>query len=158
MQERSFFSFRQYCTQTNSIPDELYKKLRDIINDAAKPRDLLPYFSDHAKEIFPQLNWVDDLKRISDLTNPATWYPSARSKFRRIIFHAGPTNSGKTHRAMQRFLAADSGIYCGPLKLLAMEVFQKSNEKVSSTLSLGTIFVFTKLRYILIKCSFSFHK
>lgn len=74
---------------------------------------------------------MNDLKQISDLTNPSTWYPQARNKCRKIIFHAGPTNSGKTYRAMQRFLEAESGIYCGPLKLLAMEVFQKSNEKVS---------------------------
>lgn len=30
---------------------------------------------------------------------------------------------------MQRFLSAGSGIYCGPLKMLAVEVFTKSNEK-----------------------------
>jgi hypothetical protein len=49
---------------------------------------------------------------------------------RKIIFHAGPTNSGKTYHALQRFLVAQSGVYCGPLKLLAAEVFKKSNEVV----------------------------
>ena len=57
-------------------------------------------------------------------------YPEARALNRKIIFHAGPTNSGKTYHAMQQFLCADSGVYCGPLKLLATEVFNKSNEKV----------------------------
>lgn len=52
---------------------------------------------------------------------------------RKIVFHAGPTNSGKTYHAMQRFLQADTGVYCGPLKLLATEVFNKSNEKVGFT-------------------------
>ena len=47
---------------------------------------------------------------------------------RKIVFHAGPTNSGKTYHALQRFLNAKSGVYCGPLKLLAAEVFQKSNQ------------------------------
>lgn len=130
IQKKSFASFRQYCFQTKSIPAELYIKLYDIINGAAHPDDLFPYFLNHAKEIFPHLSCIDDLKKISDLTNPSTWYPQPRSKTRKIIFHAGPTNSGKTYRAMQRFLEADSGIYCGPLKLLAMEVFQKSNERV----------------------------
>ena len=46
-----------------------------------------------------------------------------------IIFHSGPTNSGKTYHAMERFLSADSGVYCGPLKLLAVEVFQKANAR-----------------------------
>ena len=40
---------------------------------------------------------------------------------RRIIFHAGPTNSGKTYNALQRLMAAESGTDCGPLRLLAME-------------------------------------
>lgn len=49
---------------------------------------------------------------------------------RKIIFHAGPTNSGKTYNALERFLTAKSGVYCGPLKLLANEVYKKANERV----------------------------
>ena len=45
------------------------------------------------------------------------------------MFHAGPTNSGKTYHALERFFNAKSGVYCGPLKLLAVEVFQKSKDK-----------------------------
>jgi ATP-dependent RNA helicase SUPV3L1/SUV3 len=72
---------------------------------------------------------MDDLKRISDLREPANWYPEARAINRKIIFHAGPTNSGKTYHAMERFLEAKSGVYCGPLKLLATEVYHKSNKR-----------------------------
>lgn len=32
---------------------------------------------------------------------------------------------------MQRFLEAKSGVYCGPLKLLATEIYHKSNKQVS---------------------------
>lgn len=56
-------------------------------------------------------------------------YPGARALTRKIVFHAGPTNSGKTYHALERFLSAKSGIYCGPLKLLASEVFKKANER-----------------------------
>lgn len=49
---------------------------------------------------------------------------------RKFIFHAGPTNSGKTHEALERFRSCKSGIYCGPLRLLASEVFQKTNDNV----------------------------
>lgn len=52
---------------------------------------------------------------------------------RKIIFHAGPTNSGKTYHALERFMTAKSGVYCGPLKLLATEVYKKANEKVSNS-------------------------
>lgn len=72
---------------------------------------------------------MDDLKKISDLREPANWYQAARAMNRKIIFHSGPTNSGKTYHAMERFLEAKSGIYCGPLKLLATEVYQKSNQR-----------------------------
>ncbi|PKU36684.1 atp-dependent rna helicase mitochondrial [Limosa lapponica baueri] len=90
--------------------------------------DLFPFFLRHAKQIFPMLDCMDDLRKISDLRLPPNWYPDARAIQRKIIFHAGPTNSGKTYHAIQRFLSAKSGIYCGPLKLLAHEIFQKSND------------------------------
>ncbi len=35
---------------------------------------------------------------------------------RSIIYHAGPTNSGKTYNALQAMRAAESGVYCGPLR------------------------------------------
>jgi ATP-dependent RNA helicase SUPV3L1/SUV3 len=84
--------------------------------------DIFPYFLSHAKKVFPHLDCIDELKLISDLTNPPNWYPEARAMSRKVIFHGGPTNSGKTYHALERFFAAKSGIYCGPLKLLAVEV------------------------------------
>ena len=42
---------------------------------------------------------------------------------RKIIFHGGPTNSGKTYQALQSLKAAKSGLYLGPLRLLALEVY-----------------------------------
>lgn len=57
-------------------------------------------------------------------------YSEARSMNRKVVFHAGPTNSGKTYHAMEQFLRAESAVYCGPLKLLANEVFNKTNDKV----------------------------
>lgn len=70
---------------------------------------------------------MEDLKHISDLTEPSFWYVDAREIKRKIIYHAGPTNSGKTYSALKRFQEGDSGIYCGPLKLLANEVYIKAN-------------------------------
>jgi ATP-dependent RNA helicase SUPV3L1/SUV3 len=46
-----------------------------------------------------------------------------------VHLHVGPTNSGKTYRALQRLESAESGIYCGPLRLLAHEIFEKMNDK-----------------------------
>lgn len=101
----------------------------DILQGAGHIDDIFPYFLRHARKMFPHLECMDDLKKISDLREPANWYPSARAIKRRIIFHSGPTNSGKTYHALERFMSAKSGVYCGPLKLLATEVYNKSNEK-----------------------------
>lgn len=65
---------------------------------------------------------------LSDLKQPANWFERLPNKQpRKIIMHAGPTNSGKTFRALEAFLSADSGVYCAPLRLLALEIYQKSN-------------------------------
>lgn len=36
-----------------------------------------------------------------DLRKPYLWYPVARSLKRKFIYHAGPTNSGKTFTALE---------------------------------------------------------
>ncbi|XP_073028939.1 DExH-box ATP-dependent RNA helicase DExH16, mitochondrial [Primulina eburnea] len=63
----------------------------------------------------------------TDLTRPHTWYPIARRKKRNVILHVGPTNSGKTYNALKQLESSSSGIYCGPLRLLAWEVAQRMN-------------------------------
>ncbi|XP_065371873.1 ATP-dependent RNA helicase SUV3 homolog, mitochondrial [Calliphora vicina] len=129
LQQQAFASFRRYCIESENLPVDLHITFSDIIHDAGHVDDIFPYFIGHARTIFPHLECMDDLKKISDLRTPANWYPSARAITRKIVFHAGPTNSGKTYHAMERFLTAKTGVYCGPLKLLATEVFNKSNEK-----------------------------
>lgn len=64
---------------------------------------------------------------LTDLRTPASWYPLARLLRRRIVAHLGPTNSGKTHAALTALSSAQSGVYCGPLRLLAWEVAEKLN-------------------------------
>jgi hypothetical protein len=38
--------------------------------------------------------------KTADLRKPHQWFPVARSLTRRIIYHSGPTNSGKTYNAL----------------------------------------------------------
>lgn len=42
--------------------------------------------------------------------------------------HVGPTNSGKTHDALQELANAGSGWYLAPLRLLAREMFERLNQ------------------------------
>ncbi|MFZ3587671.1 helicase-related protein [Bacillus sp. DJP31] len=43
------------------------------------------------------------------------------------ILHIGETNTGKTFQALKRMKEASSGIYLAPLRLLALEVFDRLN-------------------------------
>ena len=54
-------------------------------------------------------------------------FPLARSMERHFVLHIGPTNSGKTHDAIEALKAAESGIYLGPLRLLAFEQYEALN-------------------------------
>ena len=122
-----FVSFRRFCVESTALPTDLHISLSDILQEAGHVDDLMPYFLQHAKIMFPHLDCMEDLEKISDLTLPANWYTLARTQQRKIIYHAGPTNSGKTYQALQRFTTAKSGVYCGPLRLLANEVFKRTN-------------------------------
>jgi ATP-dependent RNA helicase SUPV3L1/SUV3 len=61
----------------------------------------------------------------TDLTRPHEWFPHARLDRRKIIYHGGPTNSGKTYQALERLKEAKKGMYLGPLRLLAVEIYEK---------------------------------
>lgn len=56
---------------------------------------------------------------------PEKQYPEARGMRRHFILHIGPTNSGKTYEALQRLKHAYHGIYLGPLRLLALEIYDR---------------------------------
>ena len=65
------------------------------------------------------------LKKLTDLSQPQTWFGKRQSyPKRKIIFHTGPTNSGKTYEALQQLKKAKHGLYLGPLRLLAAEIYE----------------------------------
>jgi ATP-dependent RNA helicase SUPV3L1/SUV3 len=72
---------------------------------------------------------LENQKEVADLRYPTEWYPATREITRTIHMHVGPTNSGKTYHALKRLEEVDSGIYLGPLRLLAHEVYTRLNAK-----------------------------
>ena len=72
-----------------------------------------------------RLRYDPSLSFLSDLSQPHMWYPLARGLGRRIHLHVGPTNSGKTHAALQALQAARTGVFCAPLRLLAWEGYDR---------------------------------
>ena len=69
----------------------------------------------------------------SDMRGSHMWYVAARSMERKLVYHAGPTNSGKTYQALQRLVRADTGVYCAPLRLLAAEGYDTMNRQGAVT-------------------------
>ena len=49
---------------------------------------------------------------------------------KKIVALLGPTNTGKTHDAIEKMLEFDSGIFGLPLRLLAREVYEKCVKKI----------------------------
>ncbi len=62
-------------------------------------------------------------------SNPKNEYKSARSFKRKIYLHLGDTNTGKTYNAMEKLKSSSKGIYLSPLRILALENFEKLNEE-----------------------------
>ncbi|WP_029007480.1 helicase-related protein [Azospirillum halopraeferens] len=60
-------------------------------------------------------------------------FPVARGMGRRLVLVIGPTNSGKTHRAIAALKAARDGVYLAPLRLLALEVMERLNAEGTPT-------------------------
>ena len=92
---------------------------------------LFPLFADHVLSRYARrIKTYRDVVLSLDMTSPHLWFPAARALApRKVTYHAGPTNSGKTHSALEALAAADSGVYCGPLRLLAMEVADDLNAR-----------------------------
>jgi len=55
-----------------------------------------------------------------------------QNQSKKIIALLGPTNTGKTHDAIEKMLEFESGIFGLPLRLLAREVYEKCVKKIGS--------------------------
>ena len=64
-----------------------------------------------------------------NLKHPGEWFPRTRGYHREFHVHVGPTNSGKTYHALKRLEEAERGVYAGPLRLLAHEVYMRLNAR-----------------------------
>ncbi|MFN8369179.1 MAG: helicase-related protein [Bacteriovoracaceae bacterium] len=65
-------------------------------------------------------------------------HAEARKMNRKIIYHMGPTNSGKTYHAIQALAKVKKGCYLAPLRLLASELYDTLTSKgVATTLLTG---------------------
>ena len=82
--DQACISFRKYTMDITLLPPDLYILLSDILQGAIHEDSIFPYFLKHAKRVFPHLECLDELKLISDLSDPPMWYPDARSMKRKV--------------------------------------------------------------------------
>lgn len=61
--------------------------------------------------------------------NPKDEYEDARRIVRKFYLHLGETNTGKTYNAMQKLKEARKGIYLSPLRILALENYERLNSE-----------------------------
>ncbi|WP_125153021.1 helicase-related protein [Clostridium rectalis] len=61
--------------------------------------------------------------------NPKNEYIKTRKIKRKFIIHLGETNTGKTYNAMKRLKMARKGIYLSPLRILALENYERLNKE-----------------------------
>ncbi|MBS4956068.1 MAG: RNA helicase [Clostridium sp.] len=61
--------------------------------------------------------------------NPKDEYIITRRMKRKIYIHLGDTNTGKTYNAVERLKTAKKGVYLSPLRILALENYDKLNNE-----------------------------
>lgn len=70
--------------------------------------------------------------------DPKDEYIEARHMERKFIIHLGDTNTGKTYNAIERLKESKNGVYLSPLRILALENFEKlNNEGIICNLQTG---------------------
>ena len=71
---------------------------------------------------------LGEITALYESFSPESYVERARRLQRIFILHVGPTNSGKTYDAIEDLKTHTPGVYLGPLRLLALEMFDKLNE------------------------------
>ncbi|MGG7176433.1 helicase-related protein [Clostridium paraputrificum] len=79
------------------------------------------------KQHIPQFISQEFEKNFPD--NPKNEYREARAYKRKFVIHLGDTNTGKTYNAIQRLKECDKGVYLSPLRILALENYERLNNE-----------------------------
>ncbi|GAB6255152.1 helicase-related protein [Peribacillus sp. NPDC055009] len=97
-----------------TLHEEIYEK--DVENRERRKAEVL---AEQARKLAEEQRMIDDIIG-------KAYTPSLGKKVRYVL-HIGETNTGKTHKALEKMKEAESGLYLAPLRLLALEVFDKLN-------------------------------
>ncbi|MBK4735572.1 helicase-related protein [Noviherbaspirillum pedocola] len=98
-------------TETATPADQVFDRIRQRI--------------EHAVERRIEERQAERTRASINLSEYPDSFEVARRMPRRFIALLGPTNSGKTHQAMEDLARAQSGVYLAPLRLLALENYER---------------------------------
>jgi len=108
-------------SEVEYVTEELLKKLRKECNGEVCNKPFSEMYRNYvSRELYKQI-----VELVPE--RPELEFAQTHQMHRHFILHVGPTNSGKTYHALERLKEAESGVYLGPLRLLALEVYEKLN-------------------------------
>lgn len=142
---RNLHQFFDNCLIEMELPvdlinDEEYEKFYALIATSiwGNEKFLRREFKKFVKSIVILKKTDLSSKILQDYLGEFWVHSSARQLRRKIVYHMGPTNSGKTYHAIQALRAAKKGCYLAPLRLLAGELYDTLNSNgVRTTLLTG---------------------
>ena len=80
----------------------------------------------------------ENLKNMMNLYSLEYIISKSRQYKKKYYIHCGPTNSGKTYHSLKNIKKESKGQYLAPLRLLAIETFEKlNNNGINCTLKTG---------------------
>lgn len=112
----------QYNAFFKQHPSLEYMKPKTFLNKKNTPKRI---HEETILDIYKSIYAANEIRvKIEEslLENPKELYPAARAMHRKFIIHSGMTNTGKTYNAIAALKKAETGVYLGPLRLLAMEI------------------------------------
>jgi ATP-dependent RNA helicase SUPV3L1/SUV3 len=136
---------KEILLEASEIVWEEYRKSRNLpysFQDILNSEKNLKYFFNEGIINTYKIRFVpkilsDSIKKVFP-KNPKDEFMEARAMKRNFYIHEGGTNSGKTYSSIQRLMEANSGLYLAPLRLLALEIFDRLNSsKVPCNLKTG---------------------
>lgn len=141
MENERFKEYDDVCERYEDLLEEISKR---ILNDYNKKNNTSFDFYDVVRgnyNIFVNSGILTALtkkhipeviaKEFEDVfpDNPKDEYILARALDRKFFIHLGDTNTGKTYNAVERLKTAKKGVYLSPLRILALENYEKLNNE-----------------------------